>query len=229
MMLVSTGNGELDRRLGPNPHPAIIMIEGEPGSGKTIMACQFTDGFLRAGLRAVYVSTEVLTLDVVKKMLAIKMEVLAHMGKRLRIVPLNVKKFSWDSLESSRLLSKLSTYITTMERADLIVIDNLSTLMSLSTKLEMLDFLRRCRLLSRDGTTVILTVHPAAVQESLMMEIKSMIDVSYRVSGFSMAGRRLKSLERMKGVGSNGGSDLISFDIDPSLGIKIVPLSVSKS
>lgn len=229
MMLVGTGNEELDRRLGAIPHPSLIMIEGDPGAGKTIVACQFTNGFVRAGLKAVFISTEVLTFDIANKMRAIKMEVLSHMGRTLRIVPVNVKRFLWDSPKTRNLLSILSNYILTMNSVDLIVVDNLSVLSNLSTRLEILDFLRCCRLLSKKGTTLLFTIHPRTVSETLLTEIKSMTDVSYKVSGFSIAGRRLKSLERTKGIGGQGGADLVSFDIDPSLGVKIVPMSLSRS
>lgn len=229
MMFVGTGNEELDRRLGGIIHPSIISVEGEPGTGKTIIACQFTDGFLNAGKRVVYISSELLTLDLVNKMRAIKINVLSFLGRSLRILPINVRRFVWNSSEINRLLSMLSAYMMSIQDADLIVVDNLSTLSNLTTKLEALDFLRKCRLLSKRGTTLIFTIHPSTMPEILLTEMKSMIDVSFKLSSFSLAGRRLRSLERMKGIGSQGGSDTVSFDIDPSLGIKIVPMSVSKS
>ncbi|MEM0121476.1 MAG: flagellar accessory protein FlaH, partial [Thermoprotei archaeon] len=78
------------------------------------------------------------------------------------------------------------------------------------------------------GKTVILTVHPTIFQESLLTQVRSMVDVYYRIKAVSIGGRRLKSLERIKTTGGFVSSDIVSIDIDPALGLRVVPLSISR-
>lgn len=48
-LIVGTGNEDLDRRLGGVPFPSLVMMEGDHGTGKSVMAAQFALGFLSAG------------------------------------------------------------------------------------------------------------------------------------------------------------------------------------
>jgi flagellar protein FlaH len=92
----------------------------------------------------------------------------------------------------------------------------------------LLDFIRNLRQLQDKGKTVILTVHPPTFDESLLTQVRSMVDVYFRIRAVSIGGRRLKSLERIKNTGGFVGSEVVSFDIDPALGLRVVPLSISR-
>src|SRR5579862_5478926 len=111
MRLVRTGNDEMDRRINGIPHPSIIMMEGDHGTGKTIVAGQFAYGFLSQGMKGVYVTTEGLTLDFINKMSSVKIEVYQYLIKGLIIAPVNVQGFNWNSVLAWRLLSRFVQYV----------------------------------------------------------------------------------------------------------------------
>jgi len=60
---LGTGNEDLDRRLGGVPFPSLIMMEGDHGTGKSVMAAQFAMGFVSAGKSGHVITTEHLTMD----------------------------------------------------------------------------------------------------------------------------------------------------------------------
>jgi archaeal flagellar protein FlaH len=229
MILVPTGNDEMDRRINGIPHPSIIMMEGDHGTGKTIVAGQFAFGFLNQGMKGVFVTTEGLTMDFITKMRSVQIDVYKYLNKGLTVAPVNVMGFRWNSVLAWRLLSRFAQYVQSQKKCDFAIIDSLTVMASFPNQLQVLDFIRNCRLLTQRGTTTIVTVHPGALPEVLLTEMKSMVDVYFRLSAVSIGGRRLKSLERIKSTGGFGGSDIVSFDIDPAIGLKVVPLSVSKS
>jgi archaeal flagellar protein FlaH len=219
----------MDRRINGIPHPSIIMMEGDHGTGKTIVAGQFSYGFLNQGKTGVFVTTEGLTLDFINKMRSVKIDVYKFLNRGLTVAPVNVMGFRWNSVLAWRLLSRFAQYVSSRKKCDFAIIDSLTVMASFPNQLQVLDFIRNCRLLTQRGTTTILTVHPGALPQVLLTEMKSMVDVYFRLSAVSIGGRRLKSLERIKSTGGFGGSDIVSFDIDPAIGLKVVPLSVSKS
>jgi circadian clock protein KaiC len=54
----STGSNELDRVLGGGfPAGSVIMLAGEPGTGKTVLTLQIMFSLARAGRRSLYVTT----------------------------------------------------------------------------------------------------------------------------------------------------------------------------
>ncbi len=228
MMLVKTANDELDRRINGVPHPSIIMLEGDHGTGKSIVAGQIAYGFLEVGMKGVYVTTEGLTYDFINKMRGVKIDLYKYLNDTFTVAPVNVEGFNWNTDLAWKLLSRFAEYIAE-KPFDFAVIDSLTVMASFPTQFQVLDFVRRCRLLTPRGTTTILTIHPKSLPDILFTEMVSMADVYFRLSAVAIGGRRLKSLERIKNTGGYGGSDIVSFDIDPSIGLKVVPLSVSKS
>jgi len=228
MKVVKTANEELDRRIGGIPHPSTIIVEGEHGVGKTVFAGQLAYGFLQNDMKVVFVTTEALSYDLVVKLRGVKVDLVeAFLEGRFRVVPVNVKRFSWLSRQAEALLSRLLEYVRGVS-VDCIIVDSLSLMASYVEEGALLDFIRNLRQLQDKGKTVILTVHPPTFEESLLTQVRSMVDVYFRIKAVSIGGRRLKSLERIKNTGGFVGSDVVSFDIDPALGLRVVPLSISR-
>ncbi|TRM87453.1 flagellar accessory protein FlaH, partial [Sulfolobus sp. C3] len=79
------------------------------------------------------------------------------------------------------------------------------------------------------GRLIMFTIHPDVFNEELKSRVTSIVDVYFKLSSTSIGGRRIKVLERVKTIGGIQGNDAISFDIDPALGVKVVPLSLSRA
>jgi Predicted ATPases involved in biogenesis of archaeal flagella len=179
-------------------------------------------------MKVVFVTTEALSYDLVVKLRGVKVDLVeAFLEGRFRVVPVNVKRFSWLSRQAEALLSRLLEYVRGVS-VDCIIVDSLSLMASYVEERALLDFIRNLRQLQDKGKTVILTVHPPTFDESLLTQVRSMVDVYFRIRAVSIGGRRLKSLERIKNTGGFVGSEVVSFDIDPALGLRVVPLSISR-
>ncbi|MEM0270950.1 MAG: ATPase domain-containing protein [Thermoprotei archaeon] len=228
MIIVKTGNEELDRRITGIPHPSTVIIEGEHGVGKTVFSGQLAYGFLQNNMSVLFVTTEALSYDLIVKLRGVKIDLVdAFLEDKFRVVPVNVRRFSWVSKQAENLLTRLLEYSRRIV-VDCIVVDSLSLMASYVVERVLLDFIRHARQLQDVGKTVILTVHPTIFQESLLTQVRSMVDVYYRIKAVSIGGRRLKSLERIKTTGGFVSSDIVSIDIDPALGLRVVPLSISR-
>ena len=229
MTMVKVGSEELDRRLGGIPHPSIIMVEGGHGTGKTIFVGQLALGLTLSGLKGAFVSTETLTFGTLVKLREVKIDLTqAFLSGSLLFAPVNVKRFDWEKTGTTALLDSLVTYIS-RKRLNFAILDSFTLLASDAKEKELLEFFRRTRLLSDLGVTLIFTVHPGVFSEALLTETRSIVDVYFRLSAVTIGGRRLKSLERIKNTGGTIGGDVLSFDIDPALGLKVVPLSLSRA
>ena len=59
MRLIKLGISELDDSLGGGfPHPSLASVEGDHGSGKTVLTQQIVYAMLRAGLRVWVIASE---------------------------------------------------------------------------------------------------------------------------------------------------------------------------
>jgi len=228
LTVVKTGNEELDRRLGGIPHPTTIVIEGEQGAGKTVLAAQIAQGFLLSGMDVLYATTEALSYDLVHRLRGVKIDLTRDfLEGTFRVAPVNVRGFSWDSHRAETLLTTLLDHLREVS-APLVVVDSLTLMAAYAGDRVLLDFVRCCRQLEDFGRSVVITIHPQGFEESILAKIRSMFDMYFRIKAVTIGGRRLKSLERIKNSGGLVGSDVISFDIDPSLGLRVVPLSLSR-
>ena len=91
--LIPTGNEELDSRIGGGvPIPSLILIEGDHGTGKSVLVQQITYGALKAGLVVNYITTESTVKELLQqaKRLSFDMTDWFLMGK-LRIYPIHME------------------------------------------------------------------------------------------------------------------------------------------
>jgi len=175
------------------------------------------------------ITTEHLTMDYLRKMREVKLDLVKPFLKgKLKIVPINTGRFTWNSSITRKVLRLLVDYVASV-KTDFVVVDSFTVLATFVEERELMDFLRRCRLFVGEGKLMLLTVHPKVFKEDLLSRLKSEVDVYFTLSSTTIGGRRVKVLEKVKTVGGLAGVDALSFDVDPSLGIKIVPLSLSRA
>lgn len=225
-MIVSTGNEELDRRLGGIPFPSLILIEGDHGTGKSVLSAQIAYGFLIAGMKGYIITTEQSTYEYVKKMSEVKINLIPFFLKgQLGVAPVNISRFSWNSKIAKKLLYLILDFIGKIK--DFVVIDSLTVISTFSTEEDLMEFFRGLRVYVSKGKAIVVTIHPQ-FPEDLQARIKSEVDVYFKLSAATIGSTRVKVLDKVKITEGIMGSDSISFNIDPALGIKVVPLSLSR-
>lgn len=228
-MIIKTGNEELDRRLTGIPFPALIILEGDHGTGKSVLSAQIMFGFLISNKKGYVITTEQTSKDYLKKMRDVKINLIPYFIRgTFGIAPLNTTKFNWNSSLANKILELIVNFVK-RRNMDFLVIDSLSIIATFADEKQILQFMKEMRVLVDLGKLILFTVHPDVFSDDVKSRIISMVDVYFKLSSATIGGRRVKVLERIKTIGGIQGSDAISFDIDPALGIKVVPLSLSRA
>ncbi len=232
--IIPTGNEELDIRLGGGfPHPNIILIEGDHGSGKTALGQQFLYGGLKKGLRGLAIATEVTPREFIRSMREIQLTEADryYINGRLRILTLHLRKFEWRRRYGKLVLPIIADYLEKSSKMfEIALIDSLTHLVTYADESTVLNFVKRLRLLTSRGKSIILTLHPDALSEGVAAKVRGMCDGYIKVRNEAIGGRILKvmSIVKMRGMPA-GAETSITFDVDPAMGIKIVPIKAAKA
>ncbi|MCE4627586.1 MAG: ATPase [Desulfurococcales archaeon] len=230
--MLPTGNEEFDLKLGGGlVYPALIVIEGEHGTGKTAIALQFLQGALRAGLRSVVFTSETRSSDYVLKAESSGFPITDYYIRGL----LRVYSIQYPGDLTRDTANMLTVRLTrALHRlqadTDLVVIDSVSYFGSVASEPLLNRLIYTLRSMTMSGVGVIVTVHKDSLPPIATTELKASADGYLRLSPAVIGGRRLKVLSVVKLRGAPPGIEsTISFDVDPAFGIKIVPIMVSQA
>uniref|UniRef100_A0A7J3ZLQ0 KaiC-like domain-containing protein n=1 Tax=Fervidicoccus fontis TaxID=683846 RepID=A0A7J3ZLQ0_9CREN len=230
---VSTGNEELDLKLpGGLPYPSLIVVEGDHGTGKSILVQQFVYGMLREGFKVVVFTTETSIKDYVYKMEGLSFKVTKYfLAGTLKVYSTQMPGISWSKTSAKRLLPTISEWaVENASRFDALAIDSLTHLAACTTPTKVLDFFNKARYLTDAGKMVLVTLHENALHEDLATRVKAMCDGYIRLKVASIGGRTVKVTEIVKLNGAPRAFEpTISFDVDPAFGVKVVPITLARA
>lgn len=231
--VILTGSEELDSRLGGGiPVPSLLLVEGEHGTGKSVLVQQIAFGALKSGYVVYYVTTESTVRDLLlqAKRLSLDLTDQFLVGK-IKIYPIHMEGITWAEETSKLLLGVLSRFMSlTKDEWDVFVVDSFSVLAVYANLGSVLDFLTQAKTLVSEGKVIILTSHPEALREEFMIRARSICDGYFRLKITEVGGRFIKLMEVVKLRGALGPVDnSIAFDVDPAFGIKVLPLSIAKA
>jgi len=231
--VLPTGNEELDMRLGGGiPVPNLLSIEGDHGTGKSLLAQQLAYGATKAGKRVVYVTTESGVKELVMQTRKLSLDITDEFLKGLiRIMPAHMEGVRWARKVARDLLHVLGNYMARVkDEYDVFIVDSFSVLAVYADASVVLDFLTRARTLVREGKLIILTIHPSVLPDEIMIRIRAISDSYIKLDFAEVGGRLIKVMKVVKLRGAAGPVDsTIAFDVDPAFGIKVVPLALAKA
>ena len=229
MSLISLGIPELDRDLGGGiPYPSLMSIEGEYGSGKTIFAHQVIYGMLQNGLRVCVISSEATVKEYLSMMKSVKLNVYDYyISNQLNLYPLHVEGGRWSKFLSSFFLRVVANFLEMKkENYDVAVIDSLSVLTVDTPSYEFLTFVTRMKNLVSDGKTFVITFHPEFLPEESIMKLRAASDVYLVLKNTSVSGIDVKLLRVVKLWGGSGErKSSITLEVNPEIGLRVMPLS----
>lgn len=230
---VSTGNEELDVRLGGGvPVPSLLVIEGDNGTGKTVLCCQLTRGFLISNMKAMYITTESTVKQLLEHSRNISIDLTqSFMRGYLSIVPALVEGAKWSKNSARALLSDLVEYLKkSTKNYSVIIVDSASLLLHYASDSDVHSLLSEVRNIVKRGVTLIMSTHPAIISEKVVKELTAASDVYFRLSIGEIGGRTVKIINVVKIRGAPSLAETsIAFDVDPAFGLKIVPLALAKA
>ncbi|MET1160490.1 MAG: ATPase domain-containing protein [Thermoprotei archaeon] len=229
---ISTGNEELDIKLaGGIPFPALLVIEGGHGTGKSVLMQQFIFGALKSGLRVVVIATETTTVGYLRQMVNVGFNVLDYyLAGKLVIYSSQIPRVKWVSSTARDLLGlTLDHMVRSVDRYDVYVIDSFTILVRGSKVEDIINFLTIAKRLVDKGKMIALTIHPGKLAEKVYTTLRAIADGYIELKNVDMGGRSLKVMRIVKLKGAPTAFEkAITFDVDPAFGIKLVPMALAK-
>jgi len=225
---ISTGNDEFDKKLGGGiPLGTLTLVEGEPDSGKSVLTQQLLWGSLHKGCTAMIFTTESTMRSLVSQMDSLNLGILDYLLlSRLRVYPIDAKR-TRRSLTNG--LLPLLTYCAS-RGTDLAVVDSITYYLTHASMEEVITFFEDCKALTAMGMSVMCIAHSYAFDTNVMIRLGSMCDCHLKLRIETMGAKMVKILEVLKVRGAQQKTgNIVSFDVEPGLGMKVVPYSKAQA
>ena len=227
--IVSTGNPEIDQKIGGGiPEGSLSFIEGQSDAGKSVLVQQLTWGALQEGFRVIYYTTENTTRSLLRQMDSLSMDITDYflLGK-INIYPV---PSALTEEQSSTVFSKLLTHISRHPNYDVAVLDSLTSFASHVPESDTLSFFTNCKTVCDRNKTLLITMHSHAFEEQMFIRIRSICDAHLRLRTEEVGEHLIKVLQvaKIRGAERTTGN-IVSFDVEPGLGMRIVPITKAKA
>jgi flagellar protein FlaH len=226
---VSTGSSEIDRRLGGGiPFRTLMLVEGEPASGKSTLSQQLLWGALKSGQDSSIYITEQTVQSFLRQMDSLGLGVTDYfLLDQLKIFPVNIAE---DGASPEQAFSMMIEHISDQSSSRVIVIDSLTTLGGQATGDEIISFFSSCKSMCDEGKVIITTVHTEAFGSNVHTQIRSISDAYLKLEVRASGSQLVKTIQvaKIRGAQSITGS-IIGFEVEPGFGLRIIPLSRAKA
>lgn len=227
--LISTGNVELDKKMGGGiPEDSLTLIEGQSESGKSVLTQQLVWAALRAGKRVSYYTTENTTRSLIRQMASLDLDIADYfLLGRINIYPI---RSAPSEEEARRMLHAVLRHMRKMRDRDVLAFDSISVFVTNIPEQETLGFFTAAKDLCDYNKTVLLTMHSYAFSETMFIRIRSISDAYIRLRVTEMGTQLIKEMEvaKVRGADQNTGN-VIAFDVEPNMGMRIIPMTKAKA
>ena len=229
--IVSTGSSEIDKKLGGGiPVGSLVLLEGQSDAGKSVVSQHFTHGSLTSRMSTAYYTTENTVKSLMTQMSSLNLDVVDYfLCDRLRVYPLEISSTKeGDTTWAFRAL--LDHFDSLPIRFNLTIVDSLTGLVAHSDDRSIIDFFASCKQLCDRGRTIIAVVHSYAFDDRMLIRIRSLCDAHLVLKVEQVGERLIKIMEvaKVRNADQSTGN-LISFDVEPGMGMKIIPISKAKA
>lgn len=226
---ISTGHPEIDKKLGGGiPVGSLVLIEGQSDAGKSVFCQQIIWGSLNNNFKTVIFTTENTVKSLVPQMRSLGLETLDH----LLLGWLKIYAMKPSQIKGTA-TSTFDTIISTMHKDDgyqLYIIDSLTPIVSKTKGDETLAYFENCKSLCDKGKTILNVTHTYAFEQDFLIRIRSVCDAHFKLLIEKVGDKLVKTLEvaKIRGAVQSTGN-ILSFDVEPEIGMKIMPMSRAKA
>jgi flagellar protein FlaH len=227
--IISTGNREIYKKLGGGiPLGSLVLLEGQSDAGKSVVSQHFTYGALNAGMSMAYYTTENTVKSLMSQMVSLNLDVTDYfLCDRLRVYPL----LSNEGTSTHQVFKVLLNHFSELpKKVNLVIVDSLTGLVTHSDDTLVIDFFAACKQQCDYGRTIVTVVHSYACDEQMLIRIRSLCD-AHLILRIEQVGERLVKIMEVAKVRNamQSTGNIISFDVEPGLGMKIIPISKAKA
>ena len=229
--IISTGSTEIDKKMGGGiPTGSLVLLEGQSDAGKSVLSQHFSHGALTSRMSSVYYTTENTVKSLVSQTSSLNLDITDFfLCDRMRIYPLDVA--SSDESDAGQSFQVLIDHLDSLPtRFNLAVIDSLTGLVAHSNDRAIIDFFASCKRLCDNGRTVLAVVHSYAFDDRMLIRVRSLCDAHLVLKMEQVGDRLVKIMEvaKVRNADQSTGN-IISFDVEPGMGMKIIPISKAKA
>jgi flagellar protein FlaH len=228
--IISSGNDEIDKRLGEGiPLGSLVLIEGENDTGKSVLCQQMTYGGLNQLHRIAYYSTENTIKSMLMQMESLTLDVSDfYSWGYFRIFPVHLEGVEWTSDQMKGTLHLLSAHIKNI-RERVIIIDSLTMFTTYSGEDNIFEFLTNLKNFCDKGYTIFVTLHQHAFKEDTLVRVRSSCDCHLFLRKEQLNDRYISVMEvsKIRGAKITTGN-IVSFEVQPGYGIRIIPISQAR-
>lgn len=225
-----TGSQELDRKLGGGiPLGSLSLVEGVSDAGKSVLTQHLAYGCLSSGIKVAYYTTEDTVRSLVGQMGSLGMDVTDYfLVDRLRIYAIGSVAEAPEPEAVARALLKHVERLP--EEFSCVMVDSVTNLIVHSSDTHVVEFFSGCKQLCDNGRTILLVAHSHAFSEMLLIRIRSLCDAHLRLRLEEVGERLVKVLEvaKVRSAEKSTGN-IVTFDVEPGLGIQVIPISKAKA
>lgn len=228
--ILSTGNNEIDKKLADGlPLESLTLIEGENDTGKSVMTQQIIWGAMKGGLNVELFSSENTAKSFLTQMESMSLDISDYYAwGYLKIFPMHTIGFDWGEDEMNGILKRIIAKIES-SKAEVIVIDSLTLLTESTSQNDLLSFLSNCKNLVDHGKTILVTLHTYAFEEDTLVRIRSICDAHLFMKKALVGDKYVMVMEVIKVRGARKTTgNVISFEVHPGYGMKIIPMSTAR-
>jgi flagellar protein FlaH len=225
--IICTGQPEIDKKLGGGiPTGSLTLIEGQSDAGKSVLAQQMMWGALAAGHRVILFTAENTVKSMHSQMESLGLSIIDSLLlgwiKIFTMEPSKMKQA--DTFK--HVLSGILAYPT----YQLVVVDSLTPVIAHTSTEAVIDYFEQCKRLCDNGKTIINTAHTYAFDEQVLIRIRSVCDAHFRLRIEEVGDKLVKVLEvaKVRGADKSTGN-IMSFDVDPGIGMRIMPIGRAKA
>jgi flagellar protein FlaH len=225
-----TGKHELDKKIEDGiPLKSLTLIEGEHDSGKSVLTQQIVWGGMKQGFNIDIISSETTARNFLTQMEAMSLDVSDYYAwGYIRLFPLLAPGIDLENEDMEELLKKLLVHIRESP-AQIIIVDSLTLFTEHTTNEVIIDFFTECKNLCDRGKTLFVSLHPYAFDEDTLVRIRAVCDIILTLKRALMGDKYLMVLEVVKIRGAHKTREnIVSFEVIPGYGMKIIPISVAK-
>lgn len=223
--VVSTGNTEIDKKMGGGiPVGSMILIEGQSDSGKSVLTQQLIWGSLYDGIDAILYTTENTVKSFTRQMNSLSLDITDFLLLgRLKIFPITASR---SGLSPAQVFTVLLTDLESRGGTPLIVVDSLTTFITHTSIEETMTYFEICKHYCDRGMSMVNVVNSYAFGQAELSRVRSMCDAHIKLKTEEMGDRIIKVMEVAKVRGAElSTGNILSFDVEPMLGMKIIPIS----
>ena len=227
---ISTGSGEIDKKMGGGiPIGSLSLIEGQSDAGKSVVSQHLCHGVLQADVGVAYYTSENTVKSLVSQMGSLGLDVTDYfLVDRLRIIPLSI---SSKDVKGDSAFALIAKHIQSLPKSmEVAIIDSVTTLITHANEGSIIDFFIAAKELCDNGRTIFVIVHSYAFDEKLLIRVRSLCDAHIKLRLEEVGERLMKMMEvsKVRNAERTTGN-IISFEVEPQLGMRIIPVNKAKA